>query len=355
MPMLRPSRTLGAFVMCVLASCTAEPPADVGEFTTEGGDSSAVDDTGGTSSGATAPAPTTAPADDGVDGSSTDDDTGNPPVLDVASDDTGGPLGCNPAAQDFVFLLDMDSELHRFDPDSLELESLGTLACPGGEGGAMALTIDRDGVLWAMMVDQEGYRKIFTVDPDTIACSPTDFDDPFEEGYTPFSLAFVADGVDAETETLYINVLVTEPGQGFGPDAPSGLMRIPDLSTMATELVGELPIANTPGTEIADLTGTGEARMFALFASMPATVAEVDPATGDFISEDTLEFSTGSAWGFAQWAGRLWMFTGSAPSGMSEVRAVDLDTGDVELVSEDLGIRVVGAAVSTCAPYEPEG
>jgi hypothetical protein len=37
------------------------------------------------------------------------------------------------------------------------------------------------------------------------------------------------------------------------------------------------------------------------------------------------------------------------------VRAYDPDDGNVELVSDDLGIRVVGAAVSTCAPYEPEG
>ena len=65
--------------------------------------------------------------------------------------------------------------------------------------------------------------------------------------------------------------------------------------------------------------------------------------------------AVGSPWAFTQWEGRLWLFSPGEMTGSSEVRAYDLAAQQVESIEPDLGVLVVGAAVSTCAPYEPEG
>ena len=63
----------------------------------------------------------------------------------------------------------------------------------------------------------------------------------------------------------------------------------------------------------------------------------------------------GSPWAFGQWGARLYLFSPGDVPQSSRVRAWDPIAEAVEDITLDLGILVVGAAVSTCAPYEPEG
>lgn len=326
-----------------LAACGGDPGADASGPEPSGSSSTTVISTSTTTGTTTGPAGSTAPdAEDTTAG-----DEG--PLLDVG--DSGElPPGCAGSAALGMVLVDQEGDLYRFEPETLTLELLGPLVCPGAMA-PMALTIDRSDQLWVLMIDGAGLRVINTVDPESLDCQPTDFVDPFSQGFIPFSLAFVADAPGAQEESLYLSGL---SGMGVSPDAP-GVLGVVDLVTMETAQIGTLALPNLPGYEIADLSGTGDARLFGLFATEPAHVTEIDPSDASLLLDLEVPLSTGSAWSFAQWAGRLWVFTATAPSGSSEVYSYDPDSQVEQLEVPDLGIRVVGAAVSTCAPYEPEG
>jgi hypothetical protein len=310
----------------------------VPDGTTTSSTSTGIDD-------ADATTPTTVEPDTSS-GSATDDGP-TPPLLDVGNDT---PVeGCDSDVGDFIFLLDIDGGLHRLSPGTLDVESLGQPVCDGASS-AMALTVDRNGLLWSMMVDDQGNRGIYTIDPTTLDCVATAFVDPIAENIGVNSLAFVADEPGGETESLYVGANV---GGSFDFDIPLSLGRV-DLATMDMEIVGTSELVPTGYYQIADLTGTGDSRVFGFFAGDVAAIAELDDADASLVGYDVLDFGVGSPWAFAQWAGRLWLFSsGGAPG--SDIRAWDPATGDVEEIHPGIGVAVVGAAVSTCAPYQPEG
>ncbi len=339
---------LAAFVGC------STPVADVGGVS-EGLSSSAGPETGSTDTGQP-PTEGGTGAGAGVDSSTGDSATGSGlPVLDVGGNTTP-PDGCASSAASFMYLLSSEpeggtpsSDLYRLRPSDLELELIAALDCEGAHS-AMALTIDRTGMLWAMTVDDDGYRKIHTIDPVTGACSPTDFDDPIEELVFVNTLAFVADEPGGETESLYLGANL---GASFDPNIPLSLERV-ELTTMDIDLVGTADLAPNGGYQIADLSGTGDSRLFGFFAGNPAVIVEFNNDDGSFIEVNPLDFGVGSPWAFAQWAGRLWLFSSAGDPG-SDIRAWDPVSKTVETLHPGIGVAVVGAAVSTCAPFQPEG
>lgn len=91
--------------------------------------------------------------------------------------------GC-PGAAKYVYFLDEQARLHRFDPRRLgtassPFELIGTPTCPVGEplpgwpGGVIpySLSVARDGQLWALFTSGE----IFRIDPVSLACTNTTF------------------------------------------------------------------------------------------------------------------------------------------------------------------------------------
>jgi hypothetical protein len=210
--------------------------------------------------------------------------------------------------------------------------------------------VARDGFLWAMMVDDEGYRSIYTIDGTTLDCVDSGFVDPFDEDIFVNTLAFVADAPDSETESLYIGANL---GTSFDLEVPLSLGRV-DLETMELEIVGTADLVPTGYYQIADLSGTGDSRLWGFFSGDTAAIAELDEQDSALVDHDLLGFGVGSPWAFAQWEGRLWLFSSGGDPG-SDIRAWDPQTGDVEDIHAGIGISVVGAAVSTCAPYKPEG
>lgn len=347
-------RLVGLLTAAVACST---PVADVGGLSTGSSDSggdptgapagSSGMGSGSTSAGSTGGAGSTAGGTLPAETDDTADDTGPSLVLDVANDTPPG--GCASEVGDSIYLLDVDAALHRIFPASLEVEFLGTPACTG-VSNAQALTVDRTGVLWAMMIDDAGNRAIYTIDPISLACDATDFVDPIVENIGVNSLAFVADAPDSETESLYIGANV---GGSFDVQNPLSLGRV-DLDTMDMEIVGTAALVPTGYYQIADLTGTGDSRLFGFFPGDVAAIAELDESNSSIVSDEVLDFGVGSPWAFAQWAGRLWLFSSSGDPG-SDIRAWDPITGDVEQIHPGIGVSVVGAAVSTCAPYQPEG
>jgi hypothetical protein len=338
--------------LLVLALGCKEPVADVGEISGSAGtDPASTSEAGGDASSGVGPSDaTTTPADATTladdDGS---DDADELPLLDVEGEDPPPLPGCEGDIGQYIYLLDVDAGLHRIAPATLELETLGPLACPG-VNNAMALTVARDGILWAMMVDDEGFRTIHTIDSTTLDCEDSGFIDPIDEQIFVNTLAFVADAPDGETESLYVGANV---GGSFDFEVPLSLGRV-DLTTMELDIVGTAELVPTGYYQIADLTGTGDSRMWGFFAGDTAAIAELDEQSSSVIEHDLLDFGVGSPWAFAQWEGRLWLFSSGGDPG-SDIRAWNPANGVVEQIHPGIGISVVGAAVSTCAPYEPEG
>lgn len=341
-----------ALVSAACSSRGSQGTADGSAGTSTGAaDATAAGTTGEppTSSTAVATEAMTSIADDTSTTATTS--TGDPPMLDVPPPDDLPP-GCVPDSADFMFLLDQTGGLHRFDPDTLILEPLGVLACPG-VATPFGLTIDRSGTLWVLAADDLGQRLLLTVDPATLACEPLPFGDPLPDGFAAIALAFGADAPDAEDETLYLTgLLSSEPVPG--PDTPAGLARV-DARTLTVETIGTLPLPNDPAYELCDLKGSGDARLFAFCSTTPATVAEIEESDASFVLAEPLDIDTGPSGAFAVWEGELWLFTSTGPGGATQVSTYALGGGATELLVEDLGIVVVGAANSTCVPYEPAG
>lgn len=181
---------------------------------------------------------------------------------------------------------------------------------------------------------------LLRLDAETLECEATGFVVP--EGDSLGGLAFVSDSPGSEEESLYVSSFAE-----LSFDEALTVSRYDPIAE-TVEVVGDLPIIPTNYYQIADLTGTGASDLFGLFAGDTAHVATIDEADATATSQP-LGATVGSPWAFAQWEGRLWIFSGGT------VRAFDQNTGDIEVLSESLEISVVGAAVSTCAPYVPAG
>jgi hypothetical protein len=336
-----------AVSLALVAACSSDPVADPFGDGEAGGDTT----TAGSETSSTGAPSSEGAVDDGSTGGgsssgASSEDGG--PKLDVGNDDP--PSGCASAAEQYIFLLESPSgALHRYDAEANTVAPLGTPMCPGADA-PMALTIDRAGTLWALMVDAEGMRRIYTIAADTLDCMETGFVDPWPDYTVAGGLAFVADAPGSSDESIYISLIVG----GLDPATPLTLGKI-DEGTMDLAIEGDLPIVGNGYYQIADLVGTGDARLFGFFPGDQAVITEIDEQAVDVAIEQPLDFGVGSPWAFTQWEGRLWLFSPAETSGSSEVRAYDLAAQQVEVIEPDLGVLVVGAAVSTCAPYEPEG
>jgi hypothetical protein len=99
-----------------------------------------------------------------------------------------------------------------------------------------------------------------------------------------------------------------------------------------------------------ELTGTGDGRLFGFFATRPARLAEIDPASGAVRAEKVLRgIDVGRAWAFSFWGGDFYFYT-ARPGRRSVVTRMSGTDGSLEQVVDDVGFIIVGAGVSTCAP-----
>ena len=101
----------------------------------------------------------------------------------------------------------------------------------------------------------------------------------------------------------------------------------------------------------ADATGTGW-KLFGFFRSAPVTVAEIDKTNAKILASGTPQVTIGTAWAFSFWGGQFWLFTAGFMPANSKVDRFDLQSGMTTTAIADIGFRVVGSGVSTCAPVE---
>ena len=242
-----------------------------------------------------------------------------------------------------AYVVSAEGDLYSFEPEALSFHRIGKLNCPAGLGtNPNSMAVDRAGVAWINYTDG-GLYKASTRDA---SCSLAEL--PVgQHGFGNFGMAFVSTGADLTDETLFV-------WGGFSwafqrdptDDRGEGLARIQRSGGVLT------PIGRDPGllgSMRADLTGTGDGRLYGFFATRPATLGEIDVGSGAVRDVRVLDdIVTGSAWAFSAWGGSFWLYW--APIGRSSrVSRLDPD-GTTHEVLRDVGFRIVGAGVSTCAP-----
>jgi hypothetical protein len=87
---------------------------------------------------------------------------------------------------------------------------------------------------------------------------------------------------------------------------------------------------------------------------MPPSVRQLDKSSGVTIDQHQLNelgSTPPSAWAFAFWGGRFYVFYQALLDPSTNVWRVDPD-GTVTQILPNIGYRIVGAGVSTCAPVE---
>jgi len=230
---------------------------------------------------------------------------------------------------DLIYVLDKDSEaLFIFDPVSTNLTSLGTLDCDSW-GTPASMGVARDGYAYVRFSDQE----VFQVDLNTLDCTSTSYSNG-STGFGSFGMGFATPTSSTWRDQLFV--------------ANSGQLALLNPTSWQLTTLGTLPSQ-------AELTGTGAGELFGVLPlESPLTVVELDQSSGSVLDTirvgTTLDIGNLDTFAFAAWDGSFYLFTRTY--GMGSTTAVDRierDGSITSLVSE-LGINVVGAGVSTCAP-----
>jgi hypothetical protein len=279
------------------------------------------------------------------------------PGVDAASGETDGGLfgedantprvdaGRRPGSSDcterarWIYLVDSDNALLRFEPDSGALTPIGTLNCTA-DGYPFSMAVDRHANAFVLHTDHQIYR-VSTADA---SCSPTSFA-PDQMGFELFGMGFVSQSEGSNIEHLFV-------AGGLAENIGRGSATFGQIDTAAWTLSSIGPVSGSP-----ELSGTGTGELWGFFPDgAQMTVRQLDKATGgtlreiDVSSIDRFRIGPPEAWAFAYWGGRFYIFYQGAFDVSTGIHRVTPDTGAIETVRQDIGYRIVGAGVSTCAP-----
>jgi hypothetical protein len=252
----------------------------------------------------------------------------------------GNQTGCSEAAK-LVYVVSDSNELYSFAPNTTTFTLIGTLSCPSGGATPNSMAVDRTGTAWVNFSDG-GLFKVSTSDA---SCQATTFK-KLQSGFQRFGMAFATNSATSQDETLYVVGIE-------GTSGGKGLASI-DLKTMELIKIGDF--SGALRGQGAELTGTGDGRLFGFFTTEPnATLAQIDKASGATTGDQDLNgVNTGQAWAFSFWGGDFWFYTspGAVPSTVT--RKQSSTDGSLSTAKADVGgFRIVGAGVSTCAPTTP--
>jgi hypothetical protein len=250
----------------------------------------------------------------------------------------GGTTSC-PVATQLVYTLTADNRLYSFDPPTLTFSLIGTLDCPGLGESPYSMAVDRNANAWSVFTDGNLYR----IDTDTAHCTATSFV-PGQHGWTTFGMGFSADSPEGNTDTLYVSEAAYISGGGT-----QGLGKI-DLVSMTLTPIGMYDLLDAR----AELTGTGDAKLFGAFEGSPYDVAQIDKTNAHILTQapqNAINYAPDTSnFAFAFWGGDFWLFVG--PGTSTDVFHYQPSTQTTTKV-KTVDMEIVGAGVSTCAPIVP--
>lgn len=240
---------------------------------------------------------------------------------------------CDDETKGSIYILGQDRQFTRFEPETQTLTQLGTLNCPGEQGfsSTFSMSVDRKGFAWVLF--QTG--AVYKVDTKTVECTNPGFV-PCQKDFCTFGMGFVSDMPGSDEETLYVSGVYNAP-------SAQGLATI-NTATLELTPISDYDLLAGKGAE---LTGTGDARLFGYFQDTPIRLAEIDKSNAHIISyNDLIEIPTGTSWAFAFWGGVFYIMSGT------EIYKYDPKSQITTLINGNVGYNIVGAGVSTCAPTD---
>lgn len=267
----------------------------------------------------------------------------------------GGTHGgdCSEAAK-LIYVLSDANDLYSFQPDQKAFKKIGPLGCQTAmQPNSMA--VDREANAWVNYVQSDPLGggdtagTVFKVSTANASCQPTSI--ALDFGWYRLGMGFSADVADGAAETLF----VTGTGDPLGGASP-GLGSI-DFNANNVKPIGQF--TGSLSGQNAELTGTGDARLFGFFTTTPVRVAELDKGSGAILSNKALNgVETPSAWAFSFWGGDFYLYTAPdptlEPSRTTNVTRYRPSDGSIDTAyMTNIGFRIVGAGVSTCAPIAP--
>ncbi len=255
------------------------------------------------------------------------------PPFDASKPDVLPPNDCPDAGSTLVYLITQQGQLVSFYPPTLGFKTIGTISCPNANGhGPFSMGVNRLGTAYVVFDD----GRLFEVSTATAACKATSFK-VGQQGFVTFGMGYSGDSMG---ENLFVaESTFNTPSKGLG---------IIDTKTFGLNFVS----AFSPSIPRAELTGTGDGRLFAYWPNTQGGsgghIAAIDPKTAKVSGVDNLAIGgANDAFAFAFWGGVFWVFT--TPSGPSTVTKFDPQTLSETNVTTYSG-TIVGAGVSTCAP-----
>jgi hypothetical protein len=266
---------------------------------------------------------------------------------------TFGGEGATPPASDcseaakLVYVVSAENDLYSFAPADLKFSPIGPLSCPASIGATpFSMAVDRSGTAYVNYTD----GSIFRVSTKDASCQKTSFTP--QQGFSTFGMGFASDAEGSSAETLYL--CGYEFDQTGRTARGLGLAKL-DVGTMALTRIADFSGA-LRGVG-AELTGTGDAKLYGFFEGTPSRLAAIDKSGAQTPSPRSLNgVATGSssAYAFSFWGGDFWFYTASLGDPGSKVTRYKAATdGSISVVVENTGMTIVGAGVSTCAPTKP--
>jgi hypothetical protein len=276
------------------------------------------------------------------------------PAQDTSSSSGGGSIGgkikdggadtsdCAESAG-VPYVVSAQDDLYSFEPDKGRFTKIGHLSCPAPAGiTPNSMAIDRSGTAWVNYTD----GSLFKVSTTDASCQATSYQPG--PNFSKMGMAF-AKNAKSKTETLYVVGLDSNDskiGKGFG---------IIDLTTMKLTMLGDF--SGDLAGRGAELTGTGDGKVFGFFTTKPdASLAQINSTNGATSNTTSLtSVDTGESWAFSFWGGDFWFYTSPGKTTPSKVTRLARSKDDALSVTlQDVGgFRIVGAGVSTGAPIEP--
>ncbi|MCC6523644.1 MAG: hypothetical protein IT373_13395 [Polyangiaceae bacterium] len=256
----------------------------------------------------------------------------------------GGATGCSEQAK-LIYVLSDANDLYSFNPPAKQFQLIGQLGC----NTAMApnsMAVDRDAVAWVNYVETDplfgdSAGAVFKVSTANASCEPTAAVN-LPSGWFRMGMGFSTNGAESTDETLFV-AGIGDLGGGTGLGSIQG-SSLSNIGPFGSPLTGQN----------AELTGTGDGRLFGFFTTTPVQVAEIDKTDGGILSSHALPtVPTPTAWAFSFWGGDFYLYTATDGTMSNVTRYRPSDQSVDTSYMTNIGFRIVGAGVSTCAPLTP--
>lgn len=181
-----------------------------------------------------------------------------------------GPTECADSTK-LIYVISDEKTLYRFQPLTVTFDPVGIVRCTAG-ATPTSMAVDRYGTAWVRHTD----GTVWKVSTKDASCAATTFDDA--SVFLKFGMGFSTDGATGSKETLFLS------------DSNGGGLGAFDTTTLKFKAVGKYDGALAG--RAAELTGTGDGRLFGFFTTDPAQIGEIDKTNGHIRSSVPLANTT---------------------------------------------------------------